>query len=412
MTPGWLTDIRSKAKARFDEVGYPTAKLEDWRFTNVSPISKQNFHASKNGLVLGEAFRAAFFSRGARLAFVNGKFAPALSSLAGLPAGLVVGNLAALYNDPKEGPQIEKHLAKHAQFNDPAQSFVALNTSHLEDGAYVRIPAGTVLADPVTICFIATEDGVSAHPRVLVIAEAHSQGAIVEQYIGDSATFTNTVTEIVAGENAIVEHYKLQQESAKAFHVGTFQVNQARSSNVTDHSVTLGGKISRNDLNFVLDGAGAEAVLNGLYIGAGDQHIANHSRIDHASPHCPSRELYKGILDDRSSAVFNGGIVVRQIAQKTDAKQSNKNLLLSDDATINTKPQLEIWADDVKCTHGATIGHLDDEMLFYLRSRGIGEPSARSILTFAFANELLGRMKVPEVRARLEKAVLAKLEGK
>lgn len=425
MIPTWLQEVRSKAQAQFDRVGYPTPKLEDWRFTNVAPIAKQKFHVSANGLARGEAFRNLFFSRGPRLVFVNGKYADALSSpgvaaagaagagaAAAATSGAVVTTLASAIGDPMEAAHIERHLAKHAQYSDDWQSFVALNTANLEDGAYIRVPAKAVLADPITICFIATEDGVSCHPRVLIIAERDSQVAVVEQYIGDSATLTNAVTEVVAGENAIVEHYKLQQESDKAYHVGTFQVNQARASNVTDHSVSLGGKISRNDLNFVLDGIGAEAVLNGLYVGAGSQHIANHSRIDHAQPHCPSRELYKGILDGQSSAVFNGGIVVRQIAQKTDAKQSNKNLLLSGDATINTKPQLEIWADDVKCTHGATIGHLDDEMLFYLRSRGIGEASARSILTFAFANELLGRMKVPEVRERLEKAVLAKLEGK
>jgi Fe-S cluster assembly protein SufD len=207
-----------------------------------------------------------------------------------------------------------------------------------------------------------------------------------------------------------VEHYKLQQESSAAFHIGQLAVHQGRDSSVHDHSISLGGRLVRNDLHFILDGSGAEAQLNGLYITNGEQHVANHSKIDHAQPHCPSRELYKGILSGKSSAVFNGGIVVRQIAQKTDAKQSNKNLLLSDDASINTKPQLEIWADDVKCTHGATIGRLDDEQLFYLRARGIGEDAARDLLTFAFANELLARMKAPEVRERLEMAVHAKLE--
>jgi Fe-S cluster assembly protein SufD len=242
------------------------------------------------------------------------------------------------------------------------------------------------------------------------VAGANTQAAVVETYVGNAATFTNTVTEIVAGDNAVVEHYKVQQESPAAFHIGQLSVQQGRSSSVHDHSVSLGGRLVRNDLHFVLDGEGAEAQLNGLYITNGEQHVANHSKIDHAQPHCPSRELYKGIMSGKSSAVFNGGIVVRQIAQKTDAKQSNKNLLLSDDCSINTKPQLEIWADDVKCTHGATIGRLDDEQLFYLRARGIGEESARDLLTFAFANELLGRMKSPEVRERLEMAVRAKLE--
>ncbi len=407
----WLSDLRSKANAQFEAVGFPTAKLEDWRFTNVASIARGKFVTSPNGLARGEAFRSAFFAKGVRLTFVNGHFAPALSSVAGLPAGVAYMSLAAALADPAESKYVEKHLAKYAAYGDPSQAFVALNTGHLEDGAYLRVPAGVLLDAPVYACFIAVGDGTAAHPRSLVIAERGSRVSFVEQYLGNAATLTNTVTEVVAGENSIVEHYKLQQESGTAFHVGTLQVQQARSSNVTDHSVSLGAKIARNDLNFVLDGEGAEAVLNGLYLPTGEQHVANHSRIEHAQPHCPSRELYKGILDGKSSAVFNGGIVVRQLAQKTDAKQSNKNLLLSDEATINTKPQLEIWADDVKCTHGATIGHLDTQMLFYLRSRGIGEASARSILTFAFANELLHRMKVPEVRERLEKAVLAKLEG-
>ena len=401
-----IENIRNRARQRFEEFGYPTAKLEDWRFTNVSPIARGHFQVSSNGLGRGEAFRSAFLANGARLVFVNGRYSSALSSVAGLPAGVVCTNLASAPRD-----LVEKHLAKYASFDEPWQSFVALNTADFADGAFVQIPAGVVLAEPVQILFIAAGDGVAAHTRVLVVAERGSQASIIEHYLGDSATLTNTVSEIVAADNAIVEHYKIQQESDRAFHVGTLQVQQGRCSNVVDHSVALGGRIARNDLNFVLDGEGAEALLNGLYVTNGEQHVANHSRIEHAQPHCPSRELYKGILGGKSSAVFNGGIVVRQIAQKTDAKQSNKNLLLSEDAVINTKPQLEIWADDVKCTHGATIGHLDDEMLFYLRSRGIGEESARQLLTFAFANELLTRMKSPEVRQRLEKAVLAKLEG-
>lgn len=409
--PTWLTEIRQQARQNFDLQGYPSAKLEDWRFTNLAQLTRKTFQPSSNGLARGEAFRESFFSHGARLVFVNGKYAAALSSLAGLPAGVKVANLAAALADPTEAAHLQANLAKHAQYATPAQSLVAQNTASFEDGAYIRVSAKTVLADPITLTFVAAGTGTVAHARVLILAEANSQFSVVENYIGDAETFTNTVTEIVAGDNAIVEHYKLQQESDRAFHIGQITVHQSRASNVTDHSVSLGGQLVRNDLHFILDGEGAEAVLNGLYVTNGSQHVANHSKIDHAQPHCPSRELYKGIMNGKSSAVFNGGIVVRQIAQKTDAKQSNKNLLLSDDATINTKPQLEIWADDVKCTHGATIGHLDDEMLFYLRSRGIGEESARSLLTFAFANELLGRMKAPEVRQRLEKAVRAKLEG-
>ena len=408
--PIWLTDIRAKAQRRFDELGFPSPKLEDWRFTNVAPIARAKFHVSSNGASRGEQFREFFLSHGARFVFVNGHFAAALSSLGGLPAGVYVNTILAALGDPAEAPVLQKHLTRHAGYTDPAQAFVAQNTASFEDGVYVRIPAGVVLANPISVCFIATGDGTVAHARVLVVAGANSQAAVVETYVGNAATFTNSVTEIVAGDNAIVEHYKVQQESPTAFHIGQLSVQQGRSSSVHDHSVSLGGRLVRNDLHFVLDGEGAEAQLNGLYITNGEQHVANHSKIDHAQPHCPSRELYKGIMSGKSSAVFNGGIVVRQIAQKTDAKQSNKNLLLSDDCSINTKPQLEIWADDVKCTHGATIGRLDDEQLFYLRARGIGEESARDLLTFAFANELLGRMKSAEVRERLEMAVRAKLE--
>jgi Fe-S cluster assembly protein SufD len=408
--PTWLTEIRKGAQRRFDELGYPSPKLEDWRFTNVAPIARAAFHVSPNGASRGEQFREFFLSHGARFVFVNGHFVPALSSLGGLPPGVYVNTILAALSDPVEARVLEQHLTKVAGYAEPAQSFVALNTAAFEDGVYVRIPAGTVLANPISVCFITTGDGTIANTRSLVVAGKNSQAALVETYVGNAATFTNTVTEIVAGDNAVVEHYKLQQESPAAFHIGQLSVHQGRDSSVHDHSVSLGGKLVRNDLHFVLDGQGAEAQLNGLYITNGEQHVANHSKIDHAQPHCPSRELYKGILSGKSSAVFNGGIVVRQIAQKTDAKQSNKNLLLSDDASINTKPQLEIWADDVKCTHGATIGRLDDEQLFYLRARGISEDSARDLLTFAFANELLARMKAPEVRERLEMAVQAKLE--
>ncbi len=410
--PTWLTEIRAGAQSRFDAAGFPTPKLEDWRFTNVAPIARATFHASTNGVSHAAEFKHFFFDHAARFVFVNGHFVPSLSSSQGLPAGVYAGTIQAALRDPAQAKVVEKHLARHAEYKENWQSFVAQNTAQFEDGIFISIPNGVVVEEPISVCFIATGDATAAFARVLVVAGDNSQAAVVETYAGNAATFTNAVTEIVAGANAIVEHYKIQQENAAAFHIGQLTVQQQRDSNVHDHSVSLGGRLVRNDLHFILDGSGAEAQLNGLYITGGEQHVANHSRIDHAQPHCPNRELYKGILTGKSSAVFNGGIIVRQIAQKTDAKQSNKNLLLSDDATINTKPQLEIWADDVKCTHGATIGRLDDEQLFYLRARGIPEEDARGLLTFAFANELLGRMKAPEVRERLEKAVRAKLDSR
>jgi Fe-S cluster assembly protein SufD len=250
-----------------------------------------------------------------------------------------------------------------------------------------------------------------SHPRNLVVLGAGSQAIVVESYVGlnQGQYFTNAVSEIVAGSDCVLDHTKLQRESDRAFHVATLQFHQDRNSNVTSHSISLGGSLVRNDLNLVLDAEGCQALLNGLYLTKGTQHIDNHTRIDHAKPHCESRELYKGILDDRSTGVFNGKILVRQNAQKTNAKQTNKNLLLSEEALVNTTPQLEIFADDVKCTHGATIGRLNEDELFYMRSRGIGEESARTLLTYAFASDILGAMKLKPIQCQIDLVLLNRL---
>ncbi|HSQ20045.1 MAG TPA: Fe-S cluster assembly protein SufD, partial [Blastocatellia bacterium] len=340
---------------------------------------------------------------------INGHYSPQLSS-PDLPEGLIIGSIASAIKQGRTS--VKEHLARHAVYGD--QAFVALNTAFLEDGAFIEIPRGITVTAPVYILFVSTADEpIASHPRSLIIAGDESQASIIEEYmaVGEAAYFTNAVTEIVAGENSVIEHYKLQDENEEAFHVSTVKVSQCRSSNFTSHSVSLGGALVRNDINVALNGAGAECTLNGLYISANDQHVDNHTVIDHIQPHCTSRELYKGILDDRSSAVFNGSIVVRKYAQKTDARQSNKNLLLSEGATINSKPQLEINADDVKCTHGTSIGHLDEDSIYYLRSRGIGITEARTVLTYGFANDVLNRMKVDAVRVRLECTLLARLSG-
>ncbi|HYM09759.1 MAG TPA: Fe-S cluster assembly protein SufD, partial [Bryobacterales bacterium] len=250
------------------------------------------------------------------------------------------------------------------------------------------------------------------HPRNLILVARDAQASFIETYLSlsDAAGFTNAVTEIVAGENAVVEHYRIQQENPRAFHIATVQIYQDRSSSFTSHNISLGAALARNDVNTVLDAEGAECTLNGLYMADGERHVDNHTSLDHAKPHCSSREVYKGILDGKATAVFNGKIIVRKDAQKTDAKQTNKNLLLSPDSTINTKPQLEIYADDVKCTHGATIGQLGEELIFYLRSRGIGLNEARSLLTYAFASDVTARMKWEPVRARLDELLLAFLK--
>jgi Fe-S cluster assembly protein SufD len=264
-----------------------------------------------------------------------------------------------------------------------------------------------VIEQPIHVKYTGSGNLSHTAPRTLLIVGADAQCTVVESYLGTGKYFTNAVTEIVAGDGAVVDHYKVQRESPEAYHVATMQVQLGRSANFTSHSIALGGALVRNDVNVALS-QGTDATINGLYIVNGTQHIDNHTSIDHAKPHGTSHELYKGILDDRSSAVFNGRIIVRKDAQKTDSKQTNKNLVLSDEAVIDTKPELQILADDVRCTHGATIGQLDAEALFYLQSRGIGKAQARSLLTYAFAQDIVDRIKVRELRDQLEKVLFEK----
>ena len=420
--PSWVHQIRKAAISRFAELGFPTTQHEEWKYTSVSPIVKVPFMTAddelhgltKESLSLHTLGQAAC----AQLVFVNGRYSPALSSLRSLPEGVKAGSLAmALSGDPAA---VEPHLGRHAGYQD--HSFVALNTAFLQDGAFVSIPKGKVVETPIHMLFVSTTSfggahdrrgkAIVSHPRNLILAGDDSQAMVIESYIGlnNALYFTNVVTEIVAGESAVVAHYKLQRESEEAFHISTVQASLSHSSNFSSHSIDLGGALVRNDVNAVLDGQGIECTLDGLYMVAGRQHVDNHTRIDHVKPHCSSRELYKGVLGGRSKGVFNGKIYVHKDAQKTDAKQTNKNLLLSEDAVINTKPQLEIYADDVKCTHGTTIGQLDQEAIFYLRSRGIDLEAARGLLTYAFASEMIGRIKVEPVRAQLEHLLLARLQ--
>lgn len=413
----WFHRVRKEAIGRFAELGFPTTKLEEWRFTNVDPIARMSFHSAEfraDGLsseLLSELPLAhvAFEQRCSRIVFVNGHYNPQLSSR-NLPDKLIASSLASAIKH--EVSSVREHLARHAAFQNEA--FVALNTAFLEDGAFIEVPAGVRLDAPIYLLFVSTADQpLASHPRSLIIIGDDSQASIVEDYlaIGDGAYFTNAVTEIVAGKNSVVAHYKLQDENEEAFHISTVDVHQARSSNFTHHSISFGGALVRNNVNVALDGEGAECTLNGLYVAAHNQHVDNHTVIDHIKPHCSSRELYKGILDDKASAVFNGSIIVRKDAQKTDARQSNKNLLLSEGSTINSKPQLEINADDVKCSHGTTIGHLDEDSVYYLRSRGIGVKEAQSVLTYGFANDVLNKMKLEAVRVRLECVLLARMSG-
>jgi Fe-S cluster assembly protein SufD len=404
-----LHRLRQAAIERFEVLGFPGREDEEWRFTNLAPLTRTRFQpAERHALSAAEVERLVLPAGDCtRLVFVNGFLAPELSSLAELPAGAVVGSLAeALRTHPEK---VEPHLARHALYEEHA--FIALNTAFLQDGAFVFVPPGQTIAAPIHLLFvsIAGAEPAVSHPRSLILAGEHSQVRLIESYVGPDGgvTFTNAVTEVVAGPNAVVDHYKVQRESKAAFHVATLHVRQERRSTFSNHAITLGGALVRNEINALLDDEGCECTVNGLYLAGGRQLIDNHTVIDHARPHCNSHELYKGILDGQAQGVFNGKIWVRPDAQKTDAKQTNQTLLLSEEATINTKPQLEIYADDVKCTHGATVGQLDADSLFYLRSRGIALEEARSLLTYAFANDVVGRIKIEPLRAALEEILLS-----
>lgn len=402
----WLRSIRRSAMARFSELGFPTTHEEDWRFTNVAPIAETSFRLAEDGhveLTARELERFGFLDlAGIRLVFVNGRYEPGLSLLQPLPDGMKVGSLVhELTTDPGT---LEQHLGRYADYQHDA--FCALNTAFMEDGAFVHIPRGTVLSEPISLLYVSapTADPAITHPRNLIVAGEESQATIVEDYVsltGDTH-FSNVVTEVVVGENSVLSHYRIERESAGAFHVSTLRVQQGRSSDVASHSLLLGGALVRNNVHTVLAGDGGECLMNGLFMGTGEQHLDNYMKVEHAGPHCNSRQFYNGILDGRSRGVFHGRIIVHKDAQKTNAKQTNRNLLLSDEAQIDTKPQLEIHADDVKCTHGATIGQIDEDAIFYLRSRGIAEASARTMLLSAFARESLGRMKNESIRKHLE----------
>ena len=410
----WLRNLRQEAFERFCQVGFPSTRDEDWRFTNISAIAQTRFRLSSiateniGGLHFEKSELAfpALRSSQAAMIFVNGRFVPQLSHIDSLPKGVTVNGLANEIT--AKSVHVENHLGRY--LNIQRDAFCALNTAFVEDGAFVHVGRGTVVEQPIYLLFIATStDSPSMnHPRNLFVAEEESQVAIVEDYLsfGDTArSLCNTATELVAKDGAVVSHYLIEREHKEAFNVSTLRLEQGRNSNVASHSVLLGGGLVRNNVHPVLAGQGAECLINGLFVGEDHQHLDNYMLVEHASPHCSSRQFYNGILDDKAHGVFHGRIIVHKDAQKTDAKQTNRNLLLSDDAQIDTKPQLEIYADDVKCTHGATIGQIEENALFYLRSRGIDEGSARKILLLAFASECLERMKEDSVRSRVEQLV-------
>jgi Fe-S cluster assembly protein SufD len=406
--PRWVLQARETAIAQFERLGFPTTRLEQWRFTSVAPIAERSFMLATDGAAkLDQKLTAPLSGNLALAVSVNGRFAPQLSSLKGLPKGVtILGLEEALASNPA---LVEPYLGKLAVTQTNA--FSALNTAFLRDGIVVIVAPHVVLEAPIEIVFASVADGQAAvsHPRLLVVAGEGSQATILERYVGAGAAFTNAIGEFWLGANAVIDHYKLQEEAADSFHIAGMFLHSARNGNFSSHSLTFGGGLVRNEVVAVLDGEGIDCTLNGLYVGRDKQLIDNHTTIDHAMPHCGSHEIYKGILAEQSRAVFNGKIIVRPDAQKTDAKQTNKALLLSDDANINTKPELEIFANDVKCTHGAAIGQLDDDAMFYLRSRGLGVAESRAILVHAFASDILNRVKIVPVREYLEAKLTARL---
>ena len=410
----WMTAIRETALSSFERQGVQTARTEDWRNTNLAPLKKVSFSPVETGpgeVDISSASDITFAGgSSAQLVFVNGRYSELHSRLGELPEGVKVCTLAQAVSS--DAAQVERHLAQYVAYE--AHPFAALNTAFMEDGAYISVPESTVVESPIQLLFFTTggEDPIVTHPRNLIVVGRNSQVRIIETYASaaDRVYLTNAVTEIVVGPDAIVDHYKIQRESENAFHLHTVEAHQERSSNFSNHAVSLGGALARNDINCNLDGERIECTLNGLYLPRGTQHMDTHTRLDHAKPHCNSHESYKGILDDKASGVFNGKILVRQDAQKTDAVQSNHSLLLTDDAKINTRPQLEIFADDVRCTHGATIGELDEDGIFYMRTRGIDHEKARALMISAFATEVVDRMPFEPVRERIQQLIAARFQ--
>jgi Fe-S cluster assembly protein SufD len=389
--PAWLVERREAARARFGALGLPTTKLEDWRFTILGALAAIPFGPPRlDGSATAAAMVGGAPRIGAiRVVLVNGKIRGDLAVRSALPAGAYVGSLATAIAELPE--RVRPHLGRLAAIDE--QAFVALNTAQMEDGVFVDLPAGAVLAEPIEIVHVAEADGspVAAHPRLLVLAGAGARATIVETFAGrgSEATLTNAVAELVLADGAEIAHHRFQDEPERAFHLASVHVEQGASARYLGHGLALGAALSRTEVRARLTGEHASCALSGLYMAKGTQLVDNLSVIEHAVPHCSTTENFKGILDGKSRGVFSGRIRVLPGAQKTKAQQMNSNLLLSDDAIVDTKPQLEIFADDVKCGHGGTVGQLDDTSLFYLRSRGLPEADARGLLIYAFAAEMV-----------------------
>lgn len=385
-----VADLRSEAAERFEHLGWPTTRIEEWRYTNLAPLTRVAWRTDESPTLvespLTYAARAAM-----ELVFVNGRHVRGENQFRG---------------------DVDIHIADWER-----NALVALNTANQQDGARIVIPAGTVVENFIHLLFIGRGDpstsletsGIWSHPRNKIVVGRNAQVTVVETYIGTGSYFTNSVTEIVAEEGAVVDHYKVECESRQAFHIGNIYIRQERAANVTSRSIAIGAALARTETDVVLAGEGASIALDGLFVGTGTQHLDNRTVIDHLAPHCESFELYKGVLDQNARGIFDGRIIVRPDAQKTVSRQVNRNLLLSETAVVDSKPTLEIHNDDVKCNHGSTIGQIEQEPLFYLRSRGIGEDEARNLLVYAFASELVDRMKIEPVREQIRRALFQSL---
>jgi Fe-S cluster assembly protein SufD len=406
----WLNERRAQALERANALTVPTTRDEEWRFTDISPLTKVRFRPVAAAPRLAMADIAPFIApeATAHLVFVDGVFAPELSASAGLPYGVVVTNLAAALGT--HATVIEPHLARHAGFEQ--EVFAALNTCYLRDGAFIWIARNQKCPTPVQLLYVSTQKEGAAYPRCLVVAESGSECTLIEDFVslGDAVYFNDAVTEVVVGEAARVRHVKLQREAGGAFHIATCAVAVAKDGQYASHAITLGARISRHNLHVVQQGEGAEVRMDGLALVSGRQLADTHTLMDHARPNGRSKQLHKCIVGGAAHAVFNGRIVVRPGAQLTDSAQQSRNLLLSGKAHVDTKPQLEIFADDVKCSHGATVGQLDAEQLFYLKSRGLPDSRARVLLTYAFGAEVIDRIPVPSLVEQLEETVLAQTQ--
>ena len=415
----WLRRLRANAMDQFTELGLPSVKDEEWKYTNVAPIAAIDFkpvilHATAESELEKEElapFRCVETAQ-SELVFLNGMLRKDLSSWSAIPEEVVAMDLSEAFADERYREIAWKHLAQQADY--VADGFTALNTAFVSHGAFVYLPKNTVMKAPLHLLFISDGAQTASFPRVLVVAGENSSATLIESFgsVNDSSYFTNAVVEIVLKDGARLEHYKVQRENVEAFHVATTSADLGANSSYDSTTINFGAKLSRHDIHVTMDNEGAECWVDGLYLVTTGQHTDTHSVIDHRRPHCTSHQLYKGILDGKSRAVFNGKIFVRHDAQKTDAMQTNKNLLLSNEARVDTKPQLEILADDVKCAHGAAVGQIDEEELFYLKARGIHPDLARNLLTYGFAEEVIGKIKVESIRAQLDEAVLNRLNAR